>query len=77
MDEGNFGCAADVGFCVSVNNLSCRCLQLSGDVEDVSGCEKNRVLMPTAFAAFPALESELRIQVHQLPLDFFHLTLFR
>lgn len=41
------------------------------------GVKKDRVLMLTAFAAFPALESELRIQVHQLPLDFFHLTLFR
>lgn len=40
MEKGNFGCTADVGFGVSVSNLSCRYLKLSGDVEDVSRGEK-------------------------------------
>ena len=47
------------------------------NIENISGAKQNRVLVLAAFAAFPALEAELAVQVHQLPFDFFCAALCR
>ena len=72
----DFGRAADVGFGILVDNLL-RChLKLPGNVKDIPAVEQDRVLMLAAFAAFPAFELELGIEIHRLPLDFFRAALF-
>lgn len=73
----HFGCAAYVRLGIFVDDLLHRQLKFAGNVKDVSGVEQDRVLVLAAFATFPALEAELAVQVHQLPLDFFCAALCR
>ena len=77
VDNQNFGCAAYVRLGIFVDDLIHRQLKFAGNVKDVSGVEQDRVLVLAAFATFPALEAELAVQVHQLPLDFFCAALCR
>ena len=76
MNNWNFRCAADIRLGILIDDfLRCH-LKLSGDVENISAVEQDRVLVLTALAALSTLESELAVQVHQLPLDFFCAALF-
>ena len=74
--DWDFGRAADVRLGIFIDDLL-RChLKLSGDVENISAVEQDRVLVLTALATLSTLESELAVQVHQLPLDFLCAALF-
>ena len=76
MYDWDFGRAADVRLGIFIDDLL-RChLKLSGDVENISAVEQDRVLVLTALAAFSAFEAEFGIQIHQLPFDFFRAALF-
>ena len=77
MDDRNLGCAADVDLGVFVDDLPGCHPKLFRNIENITGIEQDRVLVRTAFATPAALEVELRIQIHQLPLDFFHVALCR
>ena len=76
MYDWDFGRAADVSLGILIDDLL-RChLKLSGDVENISAVEQDRVLVLTALATLSTLESELAVQVHQLPLDFLYAAFF-
>jgi hypothetical protein len=70
VDNRNFGCASYVRLGIFVDDLLHSQLKFAGNVKDIFGAKQNRVLVLAALAAFPALEAELAVQVHQLPLDF-------
>jgi len=60
-----------------LDNLLQRHLKFTSNIEDIPAVEQDRVLVLAALAAFPALEAELAVQVHQLPLNFFCAALCR